>query len=460
MTKAVRPNLIIIYPDQLRADAMGCAGNSVIKTPHFDRLAREGVQFNNAFVAFPLCAPFRASLYTGKYPHTNGMYANHYAIHLDQDFLPEILRGQGYQTGYFGKWHLDGGMKHSFVPPGKRRLGFERFVGFNRGHEYFNSIYYRDTPQPITSHRYEPDFQTDHLIEFMSDCLLAGRERPFLAVISYGPPHPPLVAPEYFLELYTHEEVPVAENTPQCSEARREAREFLAKYYGLIANIDHNVGRILDWLDWTGLNENTVVILLSDHGEMAGEHGRYAKKTYYRSAMQVPYLVRFPGRFPAGHRVDELIDPSVDSMPTLLDLLEIPWPQGIQGISFLSLLEGGREPVRDHVYYEILKELEGEENFPVPERGLRTLDWLYVRTEDAPLSLYDVRHDPLEMNNLVHFKEHQRELSALDHRLAAEMERLDDRWEKEAVFLPENFQTHSEGARYARQLLRQAIVEP
>ena len=189
------PNILIIYPDQLRADALGCYGNPVIDTPNIDRLAYEGVRCENAYVSFPLCAPFRASFFTGKYAHQTGVYANHYKIPLGQDFLAEHLGQAGYTTAYFGKWHLEGGVKHGFVQPGKRRLGFKHFVGFNRGHEYFQSIFYRDDGQPITSRRYEPDYQTDHVIEFMRSAVHSGAEQPFLAMINYGIPHPPLVAP-------------------------------------------------------------------------------------------------------------------------------------------------------------------------------------------------------------------------------------------------------------------------
>ena len=134
------PNIVIIYPDQFRADALGCASNPVVQTPNIDRLAKEGVRFANAFVSFPLCSPFRASLFTGKYAHTNGLLANHFPIPLGQSYLAEILRDRGYRTGYVGKWHLDGGRKPGFVPPGDRRLGFDHFVGFNRGHYYMNAI--------------------------------------------------------------------------------------------------------------------------------------------------------------------------------------------------------------------------------------------------------------------------------------------------------------------------------
>lgn len=459
-TLAQKPNILIIYPDQMRADAMSCAGNPCIKTPHIDRLAQEGVRFENAYTAFPLCSPFRASLFTGKYPHANGIYANHYPIPLAQDFLAEILRDSGYRTGYIGKWHLDGGLKHSLVPPGERRLGFEHFVGFNRGHKYFGSIYYRKTGQPYTSRRYEPDYQTDHLIEFLEQCANDPEKRPFLAMISYGLPHPPLVAPAHYLNLYAPDAVPLKDNVPQDAKSQAKAREFLARYYGLIANVDHNVGRVLAWLDSKELTKDTVVIFVSDHGEMAGEQGRYAKKTFYKSAMHVPLLVRYPGRFPSDYVVGLLVDPSVDTMPTLLELCGLPIPPKVQGTSYLSLLEGDSKPVRNEIYYEILMEQEGPERFPVPERGVRTLEWLYVRTKDTPQALFDLRNDPLETNNLASSGDHQAVIERFDQLLAEHMERTSDDWGIEAIFPPENFQTHEEGAKYAEELLKRAIVEP
>ena len=128
---------------------MSCAGNPIVKTPQIDRLAIEGVRFENAFTSFPLCSPFRASFFTGKYAHATGVYANHYAIPLEQDFLAEIFRKHQYQTGYFGKWHLDGGRIPGYVPPGERRLGFDHFIGYNRGHRYFESIILKTATSPI-----------------------------------------------------------------------------------------------------------------------------------------------------------------------------------------------------------------------------------------------------------------------------------------------------------------------
>ena len=292
----------------------------------------------------------------------------------------------------------------------------------------------------------------------MDDCWREGSDLPFLAMICYGIPHPPLVAPAHYLNLYSPEEVPITGAVPPEGEGR--ARDFLARYYGLISQVDHNVGRVLDWLDAKGLAEDTLVLFVSDHGDMAGEHGRYGKKTFHEGSMRVPLLVRHSRRFPAGHVVGSLVDPAVDTMPTLLELCDIPVPDQVQGQSYAPLLEGGTEPIRGAVHYEICKEEEGPEAYPVPERGVRTLDWLYVRTEEEPIALYDLNRDPLEMRDLVESRDHRDVAAQLDGALRDHMERTGDDWAVAAVFPPEGFQTHADGDRYARELYDRAIVEP
>jgi len=454
------PNILIIYPDQMRADAMGCAGNPCIKTPNMDRLALEGVRFDNAFVSFPLCSPFRASLFTGKYAHSNGQFANHYPIPLGQTFLAEVLRDAGYQTGYIGKWHLDGGEKPGFVPPGERRLGFDHFVGFNRGHFYLNSLYYRDTDQPYHCPRYEPDYQADHLIEFMESAVERDPDRPFFGMVCFGPPHGPLVAPPCYQNLYSPDEVPLRGNVPVDQGSQTRARKFLAAYYGLVANVDYNLGRVLGWLDRVGLAEDTIVVMVSDHGDMAGEHGLHGKKVAYDASMRVPLLVRYPRHGAAGQTVSHLVDAGVDTMPTLLDLCGVPVPEGIQGVSYLPLLDGSEKPTRNEVFYEIIMERDGPERFPVPERGVRTHDWLYVRTKGAAKTLFDLRTDPLEMSNLIDNAAYQGQIAALDRTLREHMVRTGDDWELEAKFPPPSFLTHEAGAKRCQELLASAIVEP
>ena len=451
------PHILIIYPDQMRADALSCAANPCIETPNMDRLAREGVRFHHAYTAFPLCCPWRASLMTGKYPHSHGLCANHYPVPLDQVFLPQILADHGYQTGYFGKWHLNGGRKHDYVPP-DQRLGFETFVGFSRGHRYFQSIYYRNNDRkPFVSSRYEPDYQTDQLIDFMEGSLSDPRNRPFFGMICYGPPHPPLTAPQEYLELFPPDDIPLRGNVPDDEATQRKAREFLAKYYGLVKSVDDDIGRILEWLDAADIADDTIVILVSDHGEMACEHGLMDKKIYYEASMRVPFILRFPRRLEGGRIVNSLVDPSVDIMPTLLDICRIPAPRGVQGMSCVSLLDGSRASIRDAVYYEICMEREGPEAFPVPERGVRTLDWLYVRTERAPKALFDLKNDPLELTNLAESPNHRAAAEELDRRLQAHMAATDNDWGAEAVFPPPDFQTHREGAAYADEIAKTAV---
>ena len=185
-----KPNIVFIYVDQLREDALGCTGNPVIRTPNIDRLALEGTRFSEAYVSTPLCTPFRGSVLTGKYGHAAGVHANHFPIPTNQKFLAHHLTEAGYVTGYIGKWHLFGGPKPGFVPPGPDRCGFETFVGFNRGHEYDRSIYFYDDEQPYHCHRHEPDFQTDQAIDFM-DRANTECDRPFFAYLCLGPPQPP-----------------------------------------------------------------------------------------------------------------------------------------------------------------------------------------------------------------------------------------------------------------------------
>ncbi len=453
-----RPNLLIVYPDQMRADALGCAGNAVLRTPNADRLAAEGVHFAQAYTAFPLCCPFRASLFTGKYPHAHGLCANHYPIPLGQPFLADLLRQVGYRTGYVGKWHLSGGHKHAYVPSGAGRLGFERFIGFSRGHQYLQPIFYRDSPEPLTAGRYEPELQTDHLLELLEGW--RGHDSdPFFAMISYGPPHPPLSAPESVLARYAPAAVPLRANVPNEPAAQERARRFTAAYYGLVSSIDDCLGRILQYLDDTRLAEDTLLVFVSDHGEMAGEHGLYGKKSYYEGSMRVPLLVRYPRRFAGGRRLESLADPSVDLMPTLLQAAGIEVPAEVQGTSLLPVLDGEAASVREAVFYEICMEREGPERFPVPERGVRTRDWLYVRTPAGPKALFDLKRDPLECRDLSADAGLQPQRDRLEALLAAHMRSTADDWSIEAIFPPPDFETHGAGADRYRVLLERARWE-
>lgn len=497
MTK--RPNILLIYADQMRYDAMGCAGNPVIKTPNIDRISAEGVHFEEAYTSYPICCPFRASVLTGKYAQGHGMIQNHFPLRTDQGFLAEYFRDAGYRTGYVGKWHLEGGPKPGFVPP-HRRFGFEHFIGFNRGHEYQSSIYYDDAGQPYHSARYEPDYQTDQFLEYIEASAKAKDGKPFLGYVSFGPPHFPMDMPDYLRRIYKPEEVPLPPGVPNpdlqaqvqrhrnevlCGgdkrsghkshaahetkpkgevESEAEIREFIAEYYGMIHNIDWNLGRVLNKLDGLGIADHTLLIFMSDHGDMCGQHGSFCgiKNQAYRAAMQVPLIVRYPARFKPS-RTQSMVDVGVDMMATLFEVAGIEMPDGRDSQSYLPVLDGKAEEHRDAIWYQVFTQTGGNpgEFAPFGERGIRTKDWLYMRRKDHRALLFDERHDPNELNNLVDDPAYASMMDEFDKQLAAHMNAVGDDWDLAADFPPPDWVTHAEAKEFLeKELLPNAIHVP
>ena len=495
-----RPNILIIYPDQMRADAMGCSGNKVVKTPNIDRLAQEGVQFTEAYTSYPVCCPFRASVLTGKYAQGHGMVQNHFPLRGDQTFLAEMLRDAGYQTGYIGKWHLEGGPKPGFVPK-DRRFGFDHFIGFNRGHEYLKSVYFDDGGTPYFSKRYEPDYQTDQLIDFIDDAVGNDSDKPFFGYVSYGPPHFPNNMPEHWRSMYDPADMDLRAGVPDMEGQRRtqefrlnvlcngqakaahhshaaydtkpagepeteaEIRQFMAEYYGMISNIDWNVGRVLNHLDRLGIAQNTMVIFWSDHGDMLGQHGSFCgiKNQAYRAAMQVPFIIRYPDRLAGGRKTEAMVDVGVDLMATLCDMLDIEQPPETHSQSYLAALDGTSDQHRDTIWYQLFRQNDGNvgEYTPYAQRGIRTREWLYVRTRDLRTDLYDLSNDPLEQNNLVDDPHYASLMDGFDGHIAAHMDETGDDWEMAANFPPPDWVTHAEAKeQLENDLLPRAIIVP
>jgi arylsulfatase A-like enzyme len=389
-----RPNVLILLPDQLRAQALHCAADPNVQSPHFDRLAAEGVQVRHSLTTNPVCTPARAALLTGRYPHATGLIHNNLRLPEEEITFAEVLRDQGYATGYIGKWHLDGEERPGFVPPGPRRQGFDYWAAFNRGHRYWDSVYFRDTPEPIHQSGYEPDYQTDLALEFVR----AHRDRPFCLVLAWGPPHTPLTPPDHDRALYDPQRLELRPNVPPEEAAR--AREELAGYYGHITALDRNAGRLLDELDRLGLASRTLVVLTSDHGDLLGSHGLYRKGSPLEESARVPLLLRWPDGLPAGYEADVLAA-SVDLMPTLLALCGAPVPERVQGRDLSTWLRGaGAAPGQeapDAVY------LEGRMGRPEEWRAIRTRRHLLaveVREPAAARYLFDLEADPYQQRNL------------------------------------------------------------
>jgi arylsulfatase A-like enzyme len=398
---ARRPNVLIVYPDQWRGDALGCAGDPVVQTPHLDRLAWEGLRFTHAFVANPVCTPSRGSFMTGCYPHTTGITHNQAPLPDDEVCFAEALTAAGYHTGYIGKWHLDGEARPGFVPP-ERRHGWQYWAAFNRGHRYYDGVYFRDTPEVLPEPGFEPDFQTDLALAFLEDA--ARGDRPFCLLLAWGPPHTPLEPPARQRDTYQPADLPLPASVPDVLADR--ARDERARYFGLCTALDDNVGRLLAALDRLGLAEDTIVLFTSDHGDCLGEHGRFRKTLPYDEAARVPCIVRWPGRVPAGTATGALWH-SVDVAPTLLSLCSAAIPPRVQGLDLSAVVRQGGAGPRESAY------IAGHIANPpdaagLPEHALPD-DWRALRTADALIAtdlagqvavLFDLRRDPLALENL------------------------------------------------------------
>lgn len=462
-------NVILVYPDQYRYDCASFLGHPQVKTPALDELAGESTVFSQAFTSFPLCSPFRASLMTGVYAHKNGMWANHIPIDLNQTFLPELMGQAGYRTCWVGKWHLNGGNKFDHVPK-EYQLGFDEFIGYSRGHKYQQSLYYiNDDPTPRTSPRFQPEYQTDQLIDFIDRAV--ADNKPFMGMIGYGIPHPPVHdLPEEY-KIFAPEDIQLPDTVPEWE--RERSRKFCANYYSMIARVDHELGKLIRHLKEKDLWQNTIFIFVSDHGELRGEHGLWDKRSVYRSSMQVPLLIHVPGK--ESGMVEQLVDASVDLTPTILDYCGLEIPDHMQGRSLRTMIETGSDAQHnDYVYYELMGIEQGEWNARAEteegnqngnirrafaERGIRTKKWVYVEKMAAPFALYDLEKDPDETINLVTHTGYIDTVLALQAQLRKVMEETGDDWAFTVDGPPKGYQAPSVAKGFFQKVFPTAVVD-
>ncbi|MDR0719096.1 MAG: sulfatase [Treponema sp.] len=359
-----RPNLIYIFADQLRYQSVGYAGDSKAQTPNIDRLRNESLDLFNAVSGHPVCAPYRASLFTGKYTTSTGMVINE--IRLNPSHHPRcfahILNENGYDSAYIGKWHLYAAQfgnhldpRNSFIPPGPDRLGFNGyFAAYNFHHNYYGSAayYHLDSPGKIYCEAYEPDTQTNMAIEQLER--LGRKNKPFGLFLSLGTPHLPWTpenVPGKYMERFKDTEFtlpenylpkndPYADRWAQLNEKERnDLTSWMKIYYAMTANLDDNIGRLMAAIKNLGLEDNSIIIFTSDHGELFGAHGRHAKNIFYDEAVRVPFLLKWKGRFTANSSRDICLN-TVDIMPTLLSMMELPVPEAVEGKDLKDALFG------------------------------------------------------------------------------------------------------------------------
>lgn len=429
-TKTNSPNVLIVLTDQWRAQATGYAGDPNINTPHLDSLALRSVNFKNAVSGMPVCSPFRASLITGQRPLTHGIFMNDVQLDTSAVTMGKIFSKAGYDTGYIGKWHLDGHGRLSFIPPGKRRQGFDFWKGNECTHDYNHSVYYenRDSVPKIWD-GYDTFAQTDAAIAYMQDRKTG--DRPFSLILSYGTPHAPYqTAPEEYQKRFHPDSIQLRKNVPD--DMKEQVKKDLAGYYAHIAALDDMIGKLISNLKETGQLENTIIVFTSDHGDLLGSHGAYKKQQPYDESIRVPMLWYIPENLGIAPGEKDAMLNSEDILPTLLALCGIGIPKTVEGINYKGYLEDKEDIDRAALItcVQPFGQWNRVEHNGREYRGLRSQRYTYTRDLNGPWLLFDNEKDPYQMNNLVDNADYGEVRSKLDNLLT---ERLDENRDE---FLP------------------------
>jgi arylsulfatase A-like enzyme len=412
-------NVLMITHDQQRADCLGCYGNPVIRTPNIDRLASEGIRFERHYVQTPQCVPSRVSLATGRYPHVHRTPTNLYRLPDSERTLARILNGHGYHTATVGE--------APFAP--RRYLGgFQESVAGGKEHDSLLAKHgWRGNAVTAANRRRLDEFErlskerfqaaavpwpeeldeTAMFSEYARRFLRQNRDRPFFLHVNLRRPHHPFDPPAPFDRMYGGARFPASHSRPGEMENKPPSHKKalhssvgfdLTKmsaadldrvksfYYGMISLNDKYVGAILSELKSQQLDQRTVVVFNADHGEMLGDHGLLFKGGYmYEEVLHTPLIIRAPGKIAPG-AVNRAFCEEIDVLPTILELLGLPAPAGIQGKSLLPTTGGGKAAV----FAE----------FPTIQ-AVRTRDWKLVRYLRSPAGeLYDMNNDPQELYNL------------------------------------------------------------
>ena len=440
---ATKPrNVVLILSDDHRYDFLGCAdGPAFLETPNLDRMAKTGAHVRNAFVSTSLCSPSRASILTGRYAHRHGVIDNQRPVPEGTVFFPEHLRTNGYRTAFIGKWH----MGHDHDDP---RPGFDHWVSFRGQGDYFDpTLNVNGSRKQVTG--YTTDVLTDQALQWLK----TEGNKPFFLYLSYKAVHYPFVPAPRHLGRYEKSEIVYPETiarTERNYESQphwvRERRygihgidhmetgpfdndpvpsfdDLYRRYCETVHGLDENIGRVLDYLDESGLTESTLVIYLSDNGFALGEHGFYDKRDAFEESIRIPMLVRAPGLIELGTRISQMVQ-SIDVAPTILEVAgcDVKNFPKMDGRSFLPLLTGQQVPWRDHILYEYYWEW----NFPATPTvfALRTDRYKYIYYHGIwdRNGFYDLETDPVERHNLINVPAYQEQIAEMRDRLFDRLE--------------------------------------
>ena len=429
---ATPKNAIWIFGDQHRAQALSCNGDPNVNTPEIDRLAEEGMNFERAVSGFPLCCPYRGSLLTSRYPH-ECVPGHEYQLPPEMPTVADVFNEHGYETAYFGKWHLDGfkekdGRAGKHIVHPARRGRFNRWVGYENNNSQWDTWVHGGAGDSAFQYRlpgYETDCLSDLLIEYIRE---KGQERqdglgtPFFAVLSVQPPHDPYLAPAEYMSRHNPAQMSLPPNVPPILGVLRQARRELAGAYAQIENLDWNVGRIRKSLVEAGLDEETHIIYFSDHGDMHGAHGQFKKTSPWEESIRVPFILGGLQPRYASHsgRRRALVN-HVDIAPTTLGLCGIEKPDWMRGadLSGLRMYDRPAPQEPDSAFIQSVIPTGHGDSIDRPWRGVVTADgWKYVVLEGQPWLLFNLNEDPFELANHAFNTRYRQERKRLNDRLA------------------------------------------
>lgn len=417
-----RANVIWILADQHRGQALGYRGDANAATPNIDNLARNGMRFDQAVAGAPWCCPFRGALLTGKYPHQNGVTQTPAALDPETPTLVGPLRQAGYHTAWVGKWHLDGSNSPFHRVPPSHRGAFDYWMGYeNNNNQEETFVYGTDSETPQRLAGYETDVLTDlfidHLRAHVTSMDNQGEDyQPFFAALSVQPPHSPYVPPldtdggRRFYHNPTA--VQLRPNVPRGGWAEAKARLDLAGYYGMIENLDANIGRLRAALRELGIDRETYLVFFSDHGDCLGSHGQWEKSSPWEEAIRIPFVIStVGGRDHMRVGQSSAVLNHVDIAPTTLGLCGIPVPASMVGFDYspLCIREDRREyqaerspaTAPDSAFLQQIPRKFHPHSVNQAWRGVVMEDgWKYVCMPGRDWLLFDTREDPYEMANL------------------------------------------------------------
>ncbi len=432
-----KPNVVFILVDQWRGSATGYAGDPNVKTPNLDLFSEEAVTFKNAVSVCPVCTPYRASILTGRYPTSTGMFLNDAYLPEEELCLAEVFKDNGYHTGYIGKWHLDGQGRFDFTPS-ERRQGFDYWKALECSHDYNNMAYYEgDSPEVKYWEGYSPFAVAKDAEGYITRQSML--DDPFFLFVSIAAPHfPHQTAPDEFKALYSEDDISLNPNIPK--ELHEQARMELVGYYAHCSATDQAIGGIMDKIKELDLLKETIIVFTSDHGEIMGAHGIRIKQKQvpWIESAGIPLIIHYPSSKGIKSRMVEMPVTTPDISASLLAMAGLDIPESFEGEDFADIVRGAK-PRKDYgaLYMSVSSFASVKKEVKKEYRALKTAKYTYVKGIDGAWLLYDDIEDPYQMNNLVSNPEYADLQSALEKQLMSELDKIGDDFRPAESYLSE-----------------------